>query len=282
MSNFRGNMFEIKSRNDLTLFKEIVPQYIEESEYPVFTASLSKVYTLLQTLYEETNVVPKSSLIPLRNKAKLETITENEISDMVYRNFRSDLDKNFVNPLIKGNLQSIYENEMGNILKIIVGSKANLDPEISKKYSIFEKVFGDSIKELILPRDNELEMASYVSKLDPGYFNIFDRNIREIKHEFNEEINKLIGNLANRMFKKCVQFDDDADKDNYKIEDYKGLSTLFKNDDAIDTELKKFPELEKVDEDEAFEEAPEEVEEHKEGDEENKLENLDIDSIINK
>lgn len=273
MSVFRENMFEMKAKNDLLLFKEIIPQYLEESEYPIFTSLLENTYNLLQQLYEETNVAPKSTLIPLRSKAKIESITENEISTMIYRNFRSDLDKNFVNPLLKGNLQSIHENDMGNILRIIINSKSDLDPEISKKYAIFEKVFGNSIKELILPKDNELEMASYVSKLDPDYFNIFDRNVKEIKHEFNEEIQKLISNLAIRMFKKCIEFSDGEDKEKFDLDNYKGLSTLIGEDDSIDTELKKFPELKEEDE-EAFHEEDESAND--------KLENLDIEDIINK
>lgn len=259
-----NDAFNMKVGMDLKLFQELFKNYITESELPAFKELLKDSYLSYKELLQETNVTPVSSVITLRKKKVHETITENEITAIIYESFRKNIDKNFVEPLENGSIDSLYESEMGNVFKLIVGSGSDLDPEISRKYSIFEKVVKDTISNIILPKDNVIKMNEYVSKLDPKYFEIFDRTIKDIKSDFNESVQNLANNLACKMFKKGVEFGKNHNKDDFELDNYKGLSRLISSKDELDETLSKIPE--KVQEDH----------------EKESMDSDDIDDIINK
>lgn len=241
--------FSTKVGMDLKLFQELLKNYIEESELPAFKNLLTESYLSYKELLQETSVVPVPSIIALRKKKVNETITENEVTSIIYEAFRKDLEKNFVKPLQNGEINSLYESEMGNIFKIVVNSDTDLDPEISRKYAIFEKVVKDTISNIILPNDNLIKMNDYASKLDGKYFEVFDRTIREIKQDFNESVEKFANNLACKMFKKGIQFGAEYNKDEFELEKYKGLSAFLNKKDILDETLSKFPEKVKEDHD---------------------------------
>ena len=82
------NNFNNKIDTDLKLFTELFKSYIMESELPEFKKMLNSAYSNYKELLEETNVQPISSVISLRKKKKLEEITENEVTAIIYDSFR--------------------------------------------------------------------------------------------------------------------------------------------------------------------------------------------------
>ena len=166
-------------------------------------------------------------------------MTENEINEQFYNAFRDKVNKKFIDPLEKGKLLSIHENDVGKIISLIVKSDTDLDPEISKKYGIFEKTISESLKDIVLPRDTILNMKSYAEGVDNEYFNIFDRNIKTVKAEFNEAIDILVKNLALKIFKCAIKFADNKSSNDFNLDDYKGISTLINNKDELDEALDK-------------------------------------------
>ena len=242
-----NDAFNNKVGIDLKLFQELFKNYIEESELPAFKELLKDSYLSYKELLQETEVVPVPSVISLRKKKVQETITENEITTIIYDSFRKSINKDFVEPLQNGSINSLYESEMGDVFKIIVGTNSDLDPEISRKYSIFEKIVKDTIKNVILPKDNVIKMNEYVSKLDPKYFEVFDRTVKDIKAEFNESVTNLANNLACKMFKKGIEFSKEHNKEDFDLDSYKGLSKLISSNDELDDTLSKIPEKVKED-----------------------------------
>lgn len=239
MRPYTPQEFQAKAQIDIALFSELFSNYLTESDVPAFTQMLIKAYDLAQELHEESNVVPQLSVTSLRSKKKLQTLTENEINQQFYNAFRERVNKKFVEPLERGKLLSIHENDIGKIIRVIVNSDTELDPEISKKYGIFEKTIYESLKDIILPRDTILNIKDYAEKVQPDYFNIFDRNIKTVKAEFNEAVDVLVKNLALKMFKCAIKFADNKNSDDYKLDDYKGISTLINDKDELDLSLDK-------------------------------------------
>lgn len=254
MRPFSPQEFQAKCKMDVPLFTELFKNYIHESEVPTFTKMLIKAYDLAQELHEEANVVPLVSTVSLRSKRKLQTLTENEINEAVYNAFRSKVDNDYVEPLIKERILTENANDVNKIVSIIIKSDTDLDPEISKKYGLFEKIIGNNIKDIILPKDTLIGMKDYAEKVSPDYYNTFDKNIKTVKAEFNEAVDTLIKNLAIRMFKCGAKFEDPSiNIDDLKLENYKGISTLIGEKDELDSVLDKIniskPSL---DEDELF------------------------------
>lgn len=239
MRQYSPQEFQAKAQIDITLFGELFANYLHESEIPDFTNMLVKTYDLAQELHEESNVLPQISLTSLRSKRKLQSLTENEIKDLFYGSFREKVNKSYVEPLERGKLLTLNENDVDRIIKIIIKSDADLDPEISKKYGLFEKTISEALKDVILPRDSILNMKDYAEKVSPEYFSIFDRNLKTVKVEFNEAVDVLVKNLALRMFKCGVQLSNDADKDSFKVDDYQGISSLISSKDDLDEALDK-------------------------------------------
>ena len=239
MRHFSLQDFGAKAKTDLKLFGELFSNYLTESEIPQFKTMIINAYELAKELYEESNVVPQVANVSLRSKRKLEALTENEIKDIVYNTFRSKITKEFASPLESGKLLTLHENDVDHIVKVLIKSDSDLDPEISKKYGIFEKVVGNTLREVILPNDSILNMKNYAEKVDPSYYSTFDRNIKTVKEEFNEAVNILVRNLALKMFKAGVKFAEGSDKDSYNFEDYKGISELISDRDPLDEALDK-------------------------------------------
>lgn len=239
MRSYTPQEFQAKAQIDIALFSELFSNYLTESDIPAFTNMLIKAYDLAQELHEESNVVPQVSVTSLRSKKKLQSLTENEINEQFYNAFREKVNKKFIDPLEKGKLLSIHENDVGKIISIIVKSDTDLDPEISKKYGIFEKTISESLKDIVLPRDTILNMKSYAEGVDSEYFNIFDRNIKTVKAEFNEAIDVLVKNLALKIFKCAIKFADNKSPNDFNLDDYKGISTLINNKDELDEALDK-------------------------------------------
>ena len=239
MRPFTPQEFQAKCQMDIPLFAELFKNYLHESEIPAFKDMLIRTYDLAQELHEEANVIPQISIVSLRSKKKLQSLTENEINEQVYNAFRSKVDNEFTEPLTKDKILTLNENDVSKIIQVIVKSDTDLDPEISKKYGLFEKTIGNVLKDVILPKDTILSMKDYAENVDPDYFNIFDKNIKTVKAEFNEAVDKLIKNLAIRMFKCGVQFENKDLKDSINLDDYKGISSLIVNKDELDETLDK-------------------------------------------
>lgn len=239
MRHFSLNDFGAKAKTDLKLFGELFSNYLTENEIPQFKEMIIKTYDLARELYEETNVAPQVANVSLRTKRKIEALTENEIKDIIYNSFRSKIVKDFSGPLESGKLLTLHENDVEHIIKVLVKSDSDLDPEISKKYGIFEKVVGNTLKEVILPNDSILNMKNYAEKVDPEYYSTFDRNIKIVKCEFNDAVKVLVRNLALKMFKAGVKFAEGTDKDAYNFDDYKGISELISEEDPLDEALEK-------------------------------------------
>ena len=239
MRHYSPQEFEAKTLMDIQVFKELFSNYLHESEEPQFKQMLIKTYELAQELHEETDVVPQVSMTSLRSKRKIQTLTENEIKEMFYGSFRDRVNKEYINPLESGKLISINENDISKIVKVIVNSNTDLDPEISKKYGLFEKTISEALKDIILPRDTILGMKSYAEGVKPEYYNIFDRNIKIVKAEFNEAVDVLVKNLAVRMFKCGAKFAEGKSSSDFDLDNYKGISSLIKDDDELDEALDK-------------------------------------------
>ena len=239
MRHFSLTEFGAKAKTDLKLFGELFSNYLTESEIPQFKAMIIKTYELAKELYEETNVAPQVANVSLRSKRKIEALTENEIKDIVYNSFRSKIVKDFSGPLESGKLLTLHENDVEHIIKVLVKSDSDLDPEISKKYGIFEKVVGNTLREVILPNDSLLNMKNYAEKVDPEYFSAFDRNMKCVKEEFNDAVNVLVRNLALKMFKAGAKFAEGENTESYNFEDYKGISELISDKDPLDEVLDK-------------------------------------------
>lgn len=240
MRPYSPNEFHAKCKMDVPLFAELFKNYLTESEIPVFQNMLIKTYDLAQQLHEEANVMPQVSMVSLRSKRKLQSLTENEINELVYNTFRTKVDNEFVNPLTNGSILTENENDVSKIVSIIVKSDTDLDPEISKKYGLFEKTIGNSLKDFILPKDTILNMKEYAEGVSPEYFEIFDKNIKTVKAEFNEAVDSLIKNLAIRMFKCGIKLaDKDIKIESLNLDNYKGISSLIVDKDELDEVLDK-------------------------------------------
>lgn len=230
-----------KLANEVSLFSEIFKlNELTESEIPHFRTSLNEVYNLAKELYEETNVFPLMSNVQLRNKKVLNELTENQIGLKIWEGFRKDLDKKYIQPLTEGTLYDINKDKTTQVLKCLTIVENDADPEISKNYALFESSLFEAIKDVIIPKDNILQMSKYVNELPKDYFDIFDRNVKTIKIEFNEALACLVSNIAVKMFKKGIQFSEEYNKDDYDLEKYKGISKIFDTTDELDTELDKF------------------------------------------
>ena len=239
MKPYSSQEFKAKAQMDVQVFGELFENYLQESEIPGFTQLLIKTYDLAQELHEETNVCPQVSNVSLRSKRKIQTLTENEIKDVFYNSLRDRVNKEYIDPLQNGKLLTLNENEVGKIVKIIVNSNADLDPEISKKYGLFEKTISEALKDIILPKDTILNMRSYAEGVKPGYFDVFDRNLKSVKEEFNEAVDNLVKNLAVRMFKCGTKFAEGKTSDDFDIDSYKGISKLISSRDELDEVLDK-------------------------------------------
>lgn len=230
-----------KLANEVSLFSEIFKlNELTESEIPHFRTSLNEVYNLAKELYEETNVFPLMSNVQLRNKKVLNELTENQIGLKIWEGFRKDLDKKYIQPLTEGTLYDINKDKTTQVLKCLTIVENDADPEISKNYALFESSLFEAIKDVIIPKDNILQMSKYVNELPKDYFDIFDRNVKTIKIEFNEALACLVSNIAVKMFKKGIQFSEEYNKDDYDLEKYKGISKIFDTTDELDKELDKF------------------------------------------
>lgn len=239
MRQYSPQEFQAKASIDITLFGELFAQYLHESEIPAFTNQLIKVYDLAQELHEESNVVPQLSMTSLRSKRKLQSLTENEIKELFYNSFRDKVNKSYVEPLERGKLLTLNENDVDKIIHVIVKSDSTLDPEISKKYGLFEKTISSALKDVILPRDTILGMKDYVDGVKPEYFEVFDRNLKIVKAEFNDAVEGLVKNLALRMFKSGMKVADNYDKDSFDIDNYQGISSFISDKDELDDSLDK-------------------------------------------
>lgn len=96
-------------------------------------------------------------------------------------------------------------------------------------------------------------MTKYASKQSPEYFNVFERNIKHIKDELNDSLKSLTCCLAVKMFKAGVQFGQEFNKDDYKFEDYKGISDLLdpkedELDKILDTKVSEASKLKETEE----------------------------------
>lgn len=239
MRHYSLDEYESKLKTDLKLFGELFTQYLTESDLPHFKNMLIDVYNLGKELHEETNVAPQLANISLRTKRKLESLTENEIKEILYTSFRDKVSKDFVEPFENGRLLTLHENDVSQIIKVLVKSDSDLDPEISKKYGIFEKIIGNVLKEVVLPNDSILNMKSYAESVNPSYYSVFDRNIKTVKSEFNEAIEKLIRNFALKMFKCGIQVGSGEEKSSINFDSYKGISQLISEKDTLDETLDK-------------------------------------------
>ena len=239
MRQYSPQEFQAKASIDLTLFGELFENYLTESEIPYFTTQLVKVYDLAQELHEESNVVPQLSMTSLRSKRKLQSLTENEIKELFYNSFRDKVNKSYVEPLERGKLLTLNENDVDRIIRIVVKSDSDLDPEISKKYGLFEKTISSALKDVILPRDTILNMKDYADKVSPEYYGIFDRNLKIVKSEFNDALEGLVKNLALRMFKCGMKVADGCNKDSFDIDNYQGISSFITDKDELDDSLDK-------------------------------------------
>ena len=239
MRQFSPQEFQAKCKMDIPLFAELFKNYLTESEIPVFTDLLIKTYDLAQELHEEANVLPQVSLVSLRSKRKLQSLTENEINNLVYNSFRTKIDTEYVEPLTNNRIVTLNENDVNKIVSVIVKSNTDLDPEISKKYGIFEKIIGSTLKDIILPKDTILNLKDYAEKVSPEYYEIFDKNIKTVKAEFNEAVNNLVRNLAIKMFKCGAQIADKENIADLKLDDYKGISSFIMGKDELDETLDK-------------------------------------------
>ena len=251
---YNTDAFAQKTQNDILFFGELFKKFaLEESEFNVLRDHLKETYILAKELYEECNIQPLASHTKLRSKAILQNLSENDIVYHQYKKFSKDLNKDFITPLTECSINTIYENESTKIVNAILSTDNSLDPEIAKSYAIFESVLGDVLKDFIIPNDNVISMTKYASKQSPEYFNVFERNIKQIKDELNETLKNLTCCLAVNMFKSGIQFAKEFDKDDYKFEDYKGISKLLdsKDDDLdqiLDTKTSEAEKLKKEDE----------------------------------
>lgn len=239
MRRYSPQEFQAKTQIDITLFGELFTNYLTENEIPEFSKMLVTTYDLLQEMHEETNVQPQLSMTSLRSERKLKSLTENEIKEMFYTNFRDKVNKSFTEPFERGKLLTLNENDVDRIVKIIIRSDSDLDPEISKKYGLFEKTIHDSLKDVILPKDTILNMKQYAENVSPEYFSVFDRNLKTVKAELNDAIEILVKNLALRMFKKGMEVSCDVNKDELKVDDYQGISSFLTTKDDLDEALDK-------------------------------------------
>lgn len=239
MRPYSPQEFQAKSSIDITLFGELFANYLTESEIPTFTNMLVRVYDLAQELHEETNVLPQLSLTSLRSKKKLQSLTENEIKSLFYGSFREKVNKTYVEPLERGKLITLNENDADAIVRIIVKSDTNLDPEISKKYGLFEKTISSALKDVIIPKDTILNMKDYADGVNPSYYSTFERNLKTVKAEFNTELEILVKSLALRMFKCGMKVAEGTDLDSSKLDDYQGISSFISADDELDQALSK-------------------------------------------
>ena len=288
---YNNNNLIHKLSNEVQLFNELfTSNSIEESEKVHFNESLKRIYSLAKELYEETNVLPLLSNVQLRSKHNLDNLTENDINLKMYKHFKSFIESGYITPLNEGTLYDLHHEKSRMVLNSILESDANIDPEISKNYAIFESVMFDALKEIVLPRDNRLSMAKYARSVKPEYYDLFDRNIHNIKQEFNDELLKLAINLANKMYEKRIQFANDVDKDSIDISRYKGLSKIFDLcNDELDEELKKVKITIKIkkedcckdeDIDEELEKELDSIPVHDEEDLDNDEHSIDIDDVI--
>ena len=251
---YNTDAFAQKTQNDILFFGELFKKFaLEESEFNVLRDHLKETYILAKELYEECNIQPLASHTKLRSKAILQNLSENDIVYHQYKKFSKDLNKDFITPLTEGSINTIYENESTKIVNAILSTDNSLDPEIAKSYAIFESVLGDVLKDFIIPKDNIIGMVKYASNQRPEYFNVFERNIKQIKDELNETLKNLTCCLAVNMFKSGIQFAKEFNKDDYKFEDYKGISKLLdsKDDDLdqiLDTKTSEAEKLKKEDE----------------------------------
>lgn len=256
---YNTDAFAQKTQNDILFFGEVFKKFaIEESEFNQLKEYLKDTYILAKELYEECNIQPLASLTKFRSKNILQNLSENEIVYEQYKKFSKDLEKYYIKPLTEGSINTIYENESTKIVNVVLSTENPLDPEIAKSYAIFESVLGDVLKDFILPNDNIISMTKYASKQSPEYFNVFERNIKHIKDELNEALKGLTCCLAVKMFKAGVQFGQEFNKDDYKFEDYKGISNLLdpKEDDLdkiLDTKATEADKLKETDDDDLSE-----------------------------
>lgn len=224
---YNTDSFAQKAQNDILFFGEVFKKFsIEENEFNQLKEHLKDTYILAKELYEECNIQPLASITKLRSKNILQNISENEIIYEQYKKFAKNIEKDYIKPLTEGSINTIYENESAKIVNAILSTDNPLDPEIAKSYAIFESVLGEVLKDFIIPNDNVISMTKYASKQSPEYFNVFERNIKHIKDELNDSLKSLTCCLAVKMFKAGVQFGQEFNKDDYKFEDYKGISDL--------------------------------------------------------
>lgn len=224
---YNTDAFAQKTQNDILFFGEVFKKFsIEENEFNQLKEYLKDTYILAKELYEECNIQPLASITKLRSKNILQNISENEIIYEQYKKFAKNIEKDYIKPLTEGSINTIYESESTKIVNAILSTDNPLDPEIAKSYAIFESVLGEVLKDFIIPNDNIISMTKYASKQSPEYFNVFERNIKHIKDELNESLKGLTCCLAVKMFKAGVQFGQEFNKDDYKFEDYKGISDL--------------------------------------------------------
>lgn len=251
---YNTDAFAQKTQNDILFFGELFKKFaLEESEFNVLRDHLKETYILAKELYEECNIQPLASHTKLRSKAILQNLSENDIVYHQYKKFSKDLNKDFITPLTEGSINTIYENESTKIVNAILSTDNSLDPEIAKSYAIFESVLGDVLKDFIIPKDNIIGMVKYASNQSPEYFNVFERNIKHIKDELNDSLKSLTCCLAVKMFKAGVQFGQEFNKDDYKFEDYKGISDLLdpkedELDKILDTKVSEASKLKETEE----------------------------------
>ena len=251
---YNTDAFAQKTQNDILFFGELFKKFaLEESEFNVLRDHLKETYILAKELYEECNIQPLASHTKLRSKAILQNLSENDIVYHQYKKFSKDLNKDFITPLTEGSINTIYENESTKIVNAILSTDNSLDPEIAKSYAIFESVLGEVLKDFIIPKDNVIGMVKYASNQSPEYFNVFERNIKHIKDELNDSLKSLTCCLAVKMFKAGVQFGQEFNKNDYKFEDYKGLSDLLdpkedELDKILDTKVSEASKLKETEE----------------------------------
>ena len=251
------SQFQDKFRRDASLFKLLASDYFQENSSDFYQA-LKKPYEHAFSIIEEAGVPIIASVPSMRKNNVDEVLTENDQQNLIYSKFKNIIEESFVKPLNSNNLNVIYENEFSQVIDVLTEGENDLDAEISTKYAIFESTIGKALREIILPKDTEYQVSKYINGTDERYYELFEKNIRVIKRDFDNSLDELSRILACAMAKKGAVFNEETQEDIFskygglgkilrlksKEQDYDSEDRTFNiKIDMIDRSLSKFKEV---------------------------------------
>ena len=212
---YSDQILENKLIKDIGFFKEIGERYIQESHSEQYGSKLKALLENVEGIYKEVNVKPYLVSAALNEntigKVRLnqKQLTENEIFKIYSNYLEKNIRNSFSKPLFEGTLLNDYKKDIKSLMEAVVitesASEIGENTELFTKYAIFEKLIYESIMDIMFPGNTKEKIELFENTQNQEYFEVFEKNIRTMRKELQENCLDLASMIAPTMFANSVE-----------------------------------------------------------------------------